>query len=150
MSNSTVFLVCYFIMMAFILLIFYVEFKDQKKFSKGKNNRIFSESGMYATFVYRIPHSKEKVIEILSHKNAQDRLAYEFDKQSMVIGFKNPDSEFYHRSGIEARYKMRFEDKGDSCLLYLEQMNLFSSEKYVPMRMNAFWAIKVDAAPYEI
>ena len=76
---------------------------------------------------------------------------YEFDKQSMEIGFKNIENEFYHQVvSVEVRYKMRFEAKEDSCLLYLKQISLSSSEGYALMRMNAFWAVKVDAIPYEV
>ncbi len=143
-------LVYYLILMAFGLLIFYIEIKDRRKYSQGKNNRIYSKDGMRVTYVYSIPHTKERVMEILSHKNAQDQMIYNFDSQSMEIGFKDLDNEFYHRSSIEARYRMRFEEKEDSCLLYLEQINIFYTERHVLARMNAFWVLKVDAVPYEI
>ena len=150
MSNSMAFLVCSFIMLVFGLLFFYVEFKDQKKFSQGKNNRIFAKDGKLI-YVFSIPHTKEQVIEILSHKNAQDRLLYEFDKESMEIGFKAIENGYYPQVvSIEVRYKMRFEAQEDSCLLYLKQISLFDSRNYVLMRMNAFWAVKVDAIPYEV
>lgn len=144
------FVICFFLVMGFVLLFFWMEFKDQKKYSQGKNNRILSKDGLRVTYVYDIPHTEAQVIEILGHKNAQDRLVYEFDEKLMEIRFESPQNEFYHRMvSFSARYRMRFEPKEDSCLLYLEQINIFHSEELVGMRMNAFWSVKVDAVPCE-
>ena len=150
MDNMMVmFLACYFLMMGFILLYFFVEFKDYKKYSRGINNIIYSKDQLRVTYVYSIPHAKERVVEILRLKNAQDRLPYEFDEKAMEIGFKDSQGEFQHRA-FAHRYRMHFEPKEDSCLLYLEQINISFSRTDVPMFMNAFWSIKVDAVPYEV
>lgn len=98
MDNMTVtFLACYFLMMGFILLYFFVKFKDYKKYSRGINNIIYSKDRLRVTYAYSIPHAKERVVEILRLKNAQDRLPYEFDEKAMEIGFKDSQGEFQHR-----------------------------------------------------
>lgn len=144
-----IFGVCYIIMMSFVLLFLYVEYKENGKHSKGINNRIYSKDGMHVTYVYSIPHTKERVMEILSHKNVRDKLVYEIDEKSMEIGFKDSESEFHRGIGRPIRYSMHFEPKGDSCLLYLELITFFHVRSNVPMRMNAFWSVKVDAVPYD-
>lgn len=145
------FWVCYLLIMSFILYSLYMAYKDYRKYSKGINNRTYSKdgNGIHITYVYSIPHTKERVMEILSLKNVQDRLPYEFDEKAMEIGFKEPQSEFQHQAFISLRYRMHFEAKEDFCLLYLEQINLIYPRTSVPMLLNEFWSIKVDAVPYE-
>ncbi len=143
------FWVCYFLMIGFVLLYLFIEYKESRKYSQGINNRIYSKDGLRVTFVYSIPHTKERVVEILRLKNAQDRLPYEFDEKAMEIGFKDSRGEFQHQVLTE-RYRLHFEPKEDSCLLYLEQINLSFSRTDISLFMNAFWSIKVDAVPYEV
>ena len=107
---------------------------------------------MRVTYVYFVPHTKEQITEILSHKNAGDRLCYMFDRDSMVIKFADPEEEYYNREFSGDDYHLSFEEKGNSCLLYVERMNYFTpnSARYVGLFMNAFWKAKVNASVYQI
>lgn len=121
----------------------------------GEKNKylIYAQDGIHKTYVYFVPHTKEQITEILSHKNAGDRLCYVFDRDSMVIKFADPEAEYYNREFSGDDYHLSFEEQGSSCLLYVERMNYFMPNnwaRYVPLFMNEFWKVKVNASVYQI
>lgn len=136
------------------LCIFFIgmSIREWRRNTDGKNNLIYSKDGLRVTYVYSVPHTKEQITEILSHKNAGDRLCYVFDRDSMVIKFADPEQEFHNIEFSGDDYHLSFEEQGNSCLLYVERMNYFapSSAKRVPLFMNAFWKEKVNASVYQI
>lgn len=136
----------------FCIFFIGIYIREWRKNTDGKNNLIYSQDGMRVTYVYFVPHTKEQITEILSHKNAGDRLCYMFDRDSMVIKFADPEEEYYNREFSGDDYHLSFEEKGNSCLLYVERMNYFTpnSARYVGLFMNAFWKAKVNASVYQI
>ena len=116
---------------------------------------IYAQDGIHKTYVYFVPHTKEQITEILSHKNAGDRLCYVFDRDSMVIKFAGPEQEFHNVEFSGDDYHLSFEEQGNSCLLYVEEMKCFASGsletgvKRVSLFMNEFWKVKVNASVYQ-
>ncbi|MBD5546705.1 MAG: hypothetical protein HDQ97_04840 [Lachnospiraceae bacterium] len=144
--------VAWVIYASFVIFVLGTYIREWRKNTDGKNNLIYSQDGMRVTYVYFVPHTKEQITEILSHKNAGDRLCYMFDRGSMVIKFADPEEEYYNREFSGDDYHLSFEEQGSSCLLHVERMNYFapSSSKRVPLLMNAFWKVKVNASVYQI
>lgn len=147
-----VYFAIYAIWWSFGIFVMGTYIREWRKNTDGKNNLIYSQDGMRVTYVYFVPHTKEQITEILSHKNAGDRLCYVFDRDSMVIKFADPEEEYYNREFSGDDYHLSFEEQGSSCLLYVERMNYFApnSERRVPLRMNAFWKVKVNASVYQL
>lgn len=135
----------------FCILFIGMSIREWRRNTDGKNNLIYSKDGLRVTYVYFVPHTKEQITEILSHKNAGDRLCYVFNRDSMVIKFAGPEEEFHNIEFSGDDYHLSFEEQGNSCLLYVERMNYFapSSAKRVPLFMNAFWKVKVNASVYQ-
>lgn len=144
MGFFVIFVLFFFIW--FLLVGSYI--KKWRKNMAGKSNLIYSQDGMRVTYVYIVPHTREQIAEILSLKNAGDRLCYMFDSDSMVIKFANPEEEYYNRNFSGDDYHLSFEEQGDSCLMYVEKMNFFApnSANRVPLLMNEFWKVKVNAS----
>lgn len=137
---------------SFCIFVLGMSIKKWRRYSEGKNKSvIYAQDGIRVTYVYFVPHTKEQITEILSHKNAGDRLCYVFDRDSMVIKFADPEEEYYNREFSGDDYHLSFEEQGSSCLLYVERMNYFapSSAKNVGLFMNAFWKVKVNASVYQ-
>lgn len=135
----------------FFIIFYYSELKGGIQHLRTRN-RIYSKDGLRVTFVYSVPYTEDQVIEILSHKNAGDRLYYEFDKSSMEIWFSNPEEFYYDRKHRGARFKIILENSDDMCLLYVEQqsVNISNAASYVGCHINDFWAAKLDAKPYDV
>lgn len=148
-----VYFAIYAIYASFVIFVLGMYTREWKKNTDGKNNLIYSKDGLRVTYVYFVPHTKEQITEILSHKNAGDRLCYMFDRDSMVIKFASPEQEFHNIEFSGDDYHLSFEEQGSSCLLYVERMNYFvpnNSARRVPLLMNAFWKVKVNASVYQI
>ena len=139
----------------FCLFFVGMSIREWKKNTDGKNNLIYSKDGLRVTYVYFVPHTKEQITEILSHKNAGDRLCYVFDSDSMVIKFAGPEEEYHNLEFSGDDYHLSFEEQGNSCLLYVERMKCFAPgsletrTKRVPLFMNEFWEVKVNASVYQ-
>ena len=146
-----VYVAIYVICASFVIFVLGTYTREWKKNTDGKNNLIYSKDGLRVTYVYFVPHTKEQITEILSHKNAGDRLCYVFDSDSMVIKFASPEEEYYNMEFSGDDYHLSFEEQGNSCLLYVEKISLFTpNEGSVPLFMNAFWKVKVNASVYQI
>ena len=78
-----------------------------------------------------------------------------FDRDSMVIKFAGPEQEFHNVEFSGEDYRLSFEEQGNSCLLYVERMKCFAPGSLetrttrVPLFMNEFWKVKVDASVYQ-
>lgn len=144
-------LVIFVIVAGFLLLYFGRYFRTWKRDSKGTKNRIYSSGGVHCTFVYRIPHTRKEVLEMLGHKNGKDILSYRVVSEE-EIRFANSENCFYEVEWSGAGYRMNFQDTEDGCILYLEQMELLTpnSASMVHLQMNTFWKEKADAVPCDV
>ncbi len=123
-----------------------------KNQSNHPNNRISSADGLRVIFVYSVPYTRERVLEILSHKNAGDRLPYEFDRETIEICFTNPETFYHKKPDMGASYQISFKARGTERLMYVEQKNVLISggAERVQRSMNEFWSAKVNAVPYNM
>lgn len=145
-----IFIVILFIWLSFGAMLFKAFARERQRNLVMDNNAALKPDRRPFVYVYFVPHTKAQIIEILSHKNAGDRLCYAFDKESMVITLANDTEEFYNRSFSGDDYHLSFEEQGKNCILYVEKVSMFgrNSASYVYLRMNEFWEVKVDAAVY--
>ncbi|MBD5546707.1 MAG: hypothetical protein HDQ97_04850 [Lachnospiraceae bacterium] len=144
----------FFYFLCIFVLVIYI--RKWRRYSGEKNRYvIYAQDDIHKTYVYFVPHTKEQITEILSHKNAGDRLCYVFDRDSMVIKFAGPEQEFHNIEFLGDDYHLSFEEQGNSCLLYVERMKCFAPgsletrTKRVPLFMNEFWKVKVNASVYQ-
>lgn len=151
------FAVCYVITMAFIVLILVMERRENAKYSKGRRNRYYTKTGSsinytFINYAYLVPYTKERALEILSHKNIQDKLVYQWNCETQEIIFYNPESYYYNnRHGGGLKCQLTFEEQEGSCILYVEQNGFcfYKNSNRVYLLMDAFWSVKMDAHPYE-
>ncbi|MBD5462453.1 MAG: hypothetical protein HDR24_05260 [Lachnospiraceae bacterium] len=153
MDNFAANVIFYFL----LILVFGMSMRKRIRYLREKNKYvIYAQDGIHKAYVYFVPHTKEQITEILSHKNAGDRLCYVFDRDSMVIKFAGPEQEFHNVEFSGEDYHLSFEEQGNSCLLYVERMKCFAPGALetrttrVPLLMNAFWKVKVNASVYQI
>lgn len=144
-------LVIFAIAAGFLLLYFGQHIKMWRRDSNGIENHIYSDGGVRCTFVYRIPHTRKEVLEMLGHKNGKDILCYRLVSDE-EIRFANPENYFYEVEWSGAGYRMNFQETEDGCILYLEQMELLTpnSAGMVHLQMNTFWKEKADAVPCDV
>ena len=140
-------IICVIVALYLLSAYFIQDYPAWRRHTEGKNNRIYSSDGMFATYVYKVSLAKEDVIERLCHKNVADKLCYEFDKDTLQIRFANPEIELYNVKNIGDIYQLRFEEKDGTFLLYVEQIkkSLSTSTSRVPVLMNTFWVEKIGA-----
>lgn len=150
------FVICYVLIMGIVLLFLGMEWRENEKYSKGKRNRYYTKGGSFINYAYQnyayiVPHTRKRILEILSHKNVQDKLVYEWDSETMEIVFYNPESYFYNSRNGGFRCQLTLDEQGDSCILYVEQKGLctYRGSSRVYILMDAFWSVKLDAHPYE-
>lgn len=141
-----IFAICFLI----ILLYFLQDFGDWKKHSKV-HNKVYSSNGLLVTYMYSVPVEKEKVIERLCMRREDDKLFYRFDEETLQIQFADPEVEFNNSNYKGVTFQLHFEEKENSCLLYVEQKEIIV--RYgarIGTLMNTFWACKIGAEAIKI
>lgn len=143
-----IFMVFVFILLSFSSSLIWIYVRAWQRNLQRNDNLALTPDRRHFVYVYHVPHTKEQIVEILSHKNAGDRLWYSFDKDTLTIEFADLAGEFYNRAIPGDDYQLSFEEQGKSCILYVEKQSVFTREPRVYLRMNEFWGAKVDASLY--
>lgn len=145
-----IFIVFLFILLSFTSFLIKTSVREWQRNLQRDDNLVLTPDRRHVVYVYHVPHTKEQIIEILSHKNAGDRLWYVFDKDTLTIEFANQATEFYDKEVSGDDYQLSFEEQGSSCILYVEKMTIFTRDSAggVYLRMNEFWGAKVNASIY--
>lgn len=138
--------------MIFFVLLYFGQYRGAgKKYANGIKNYKYLDGGLRRGYLYTVASEKE-VLEKLSHKNAGDKLNYEFDSSKSEIWFTNPETTLYDAKENGTGYKLEFQHSGQQVILYVEQIHriLPRSASAVPVLMNAFWCEKTGAKPCKV
>ncbi len=106
-----IFIVFLFILLSFTSFLIKTSVREWQRNLQRDDNLVLTPDRRHVVYVYHVPHTKEQIIEILSHKNAGDRLWYVFDKDTLTIEFANQAAEFYDKEVSGDDYQLSFEEQ---------------------------------------
>ena len=129
-----------FVVLAVVVL--YTVISNYKKHYSVTGNVVNYDYGM-KTFVFKVPHAKEEIIELLKIKNVNDDLEYVFNPEDLHITF----SKIGH---VDIEYRLLIEEHENYCVLHVENSRKRYSGGQIPILVNPFFVKKLNAevAPF--
>lgn len=125
----------FLILLPLVLLMIYPIYKKHYETTANVTNF----NGDMSKFVYRIELTREQILERLKIPNINDGMHYEL---------KDDEITFSNYGDADSTWQIIIEEYQGFSILRINKLGfILSSQSYIPMIMNPFWANKCDAKP---